>query len=130
MALYEDAQLRAPTKEGLIREHDDAASPNVAVDVGYHLDELRREARRAQEAAYKLARTSDEQATRVYELARQAYWLTIASLVVATVAVAAVVAVSAIFVSNPLAHSNTCEPAGAATAGAPNRTSLFEVPKC
>ncbi|OBH20795.1 hypothetical protein [Mycolicibacter sinensis] len=77
------ADLRATTDEQLIREHDKRAE-NTVVGTGYYMDELnRRDAVRAQEASYNLA--------------RRAFWLTVANSVLATVS--AVVAVAAIILS-------------------------------
>jgi hypothetical protein len=66
--------------EEIIEAHD--AKWNVSEGGNFYLDELRRrEAVRAEAAAYELARSSHELATRAYELARQTYWLAIGAAV-------------------------------------------------
>jgi hypothetical protein len=79
--------------EEVIAEHD--AKWNVAEGGSFYLDELRRrEAERAETAAYELARSSHELATRAYELARQTYWLAIAAAVFSGVStIAAIVGI-------------------------------------
>lgn len=79
------ANLRAMSDEEVIREHD-AQGNNKGVSSSFYLDELRRrEAERAEAASYALAAES-------HNLARRAYWLAVASFVVAGVAAAAAVA--------------------------------------
>lgn len=78
------AHLRAMSDDEVIREHD--AQDNRGVSSTFYLDELRRrEAVRAEAASYNLAAES-------HNLARRAYWLALASFIVAGVAAAAAVA--------------------------------------
>lgn len=75
------------TEEELIKAHDDINS-NRTLPSSYFLDELRRrEAKRAEDASYKLATESNN-------LARRVLWLTVANTVFA--AAAAVVAIMAL----------------------------------
>ena len=77
------AALKATSDEQLMDYHDQLAE-NTSVGINYYLDEIRR--REFQRAAETSA-----------ELARRAYWLTVASTGLAVVSV--IVAVIALFVS-------------------------------
>ncbi|HTZ13951.1 MAG TPA: hypothetical protein VMC78_10085 [Mycobacterium sp.] len=78
------AAIRAMTDEHVVAAHD--AKWNVGEGGSFWLDELRRrEAVRAEAASYALA-------TESHNLARRAYWLALASFIVAGVAAAAAVA--------------------------------------
>ena len=81
------------SEEQVIAAHDEF--DNRGVSSSFYFDELRRrEAVRAEAAAYELARSSHELATRAYELARQTYWLAIGAAVFSGVStIAAIVGI-------------------------------------
>ena len=84
------AALRAMSEDDLIRDHDSLCHRDVPLD--FYLDELRRrQAERAEKAAYELARSSHELATRAYELASRTYWLAIAAAMFAAVSTIAAI---------------------------------------
>jgi hypothetical protein len=74
------AELREMSDDDVIRTHDSEVAGNRGVDSSFYLDEQRRrQAQRAEEAAYELARSSHELAARAYDLASRTYWLAIAA---------------------------------------------------
>ena len=87
------AYVRGLSDEEVVAKHDEKW--NVSEGGSFWLDELRRrEAERAEAAAYELARSSHELAARAYELARQTYWLAIAAAVFSGVStIAAIVGI-------------------------------------
>jgi len=84
------ADLRDMSDEQLIAEHD--KKWNSAEGANFYLDELRRrQAVRAEDAAYELARSSHELATRAQELASRTYWLAIATALFAALSTVAAI---------------------------------------
>jgi hypothetical protein len=92
MRAYTVQVLREMSDDAVIAAHDEQGS---GVNASYFLDELRRrEAKRAEDASYELARSSHALAARAYELARRTYWLSIAAVVfAATSTIAAIVGI-------------------------------------
>jgi hypothetical protein len=81
---YTIARLRACSDDELIAAHDSMV-PNVSVGISYFLEELRR-------------RDADRAEAAAYELGRRAYWLSIINGVLAMVSAAA--AVTAILIAH------------------------------
>lgn len=68
------------SEDDVIRAHNSEIGGNRGVNASFYLNELRRrEAARAEAAAYELARSSHELASRAQELASRTYWLSIAA---------------------------------------------------